>query len=49
MMVTDEEYQKNSVFADLERYSAFYESLAHSVFGFVSEEMGSKKWGQVRS
>ncbi len=36
MMVADEEYQKHSVFADLERYSAFYESLAHSVFGFVS-------------
>jgi hypothetical protein len=36
MMVTDEEYQQHSVFADLERYIAFYESLAHLVFGFVS-------------
>ena len=36
MMVSDEEYQKHTVFADLERYAAFYESLAHSVFGFVS-------------
>lgn len=35
-MVSDEEYQKHTVFADLERYVAFYESLAHSVFGFVS-------------
>ncbi len=36
MMVSDEEYQKHTVFADLERYVAFYESLARSVFGFVS-------------
>jgi hypothetical protein len=36
MMVSDEEYQKHTVFADLERYAAFYESLAYSVFGFVS-------------
>lgn len=36
MMVSDQEYQKHPVFADLERYAAFYESLAHSVFGFVS-------------
>jgi hypothetical protein len=36
MMVTDEEYQKHTVFSDLERYSAFYQSLGHSVFGFVS-------------
>lgn len=36
MMVSDEEYQKHKVFADLERYAAFYESLALSVFGFVS-------------
>ncbi|MEW6520652.1 MAG: hypothetical protein AB1461_14700 [Thermodesulfobacteriota bacterium] len=35
-MVSDEEYQKHTVFADLELYAAFYESLAHSVFGFVS-------------
>ncbi|RPI79678.1 MAG: hypothetical protein EHM45_01990 [Desulfobacteraceae bacterium] len=36
MMVSDEEFQKHAVFADLERYGAFYESLAHSVFPFVS-------------
>ena len=36
MIVTDEEYQKHSVFVDLERYSAFYKRLAHSVFGFIS-------------
>lgn len=36
MMVTDEEYQKHAVFADLEQYIAFYEDLAQSVFGFVS-------------
>jgi hypothetical protein len=36
MMVSDEEYQKHAVFADLERYAAFYKSLAHLVFGFVS-------------
>ncbi len=36
MIVSDEEYQKHSVFADLERYAAFYESLARSVFSFVS-------------
>jgi len=36
MMVSDEEYQKHTVFADLEQYAAFYEHLAMSVFGFVS-------------
>ncbi len=36
MMVSDEEYQNHTVFGDLERYVAFYESLAHSVLGFVS-------------
>ena len=36
MMVSDEKYQKHGVFEALERYAAFYESLAHSVFGFVS-------------
>ncbi len=36
MMVNDEEYQKHTVFDDLERYAAFYGSLAHSVFGFIS-------------
>jgi hypothetical protein len=36
MMVSDEDYQKHTVFADLERYIAFYGSLAHSVFGFIS-------------
>jgi hypothetical protein len=36
MMVSDEEFQKHTVFADLERYGAFYESLARSVFPFVS-------------
>lgn len=36
MKVSDEEYQKHAVFTDLERCIAFYASLAHSVFGFVS-------------
>jgi hypothetical protein len=36
MMVSDKEYQNHEVFADLERYTAFYESLAHSVFGFAT-------------
>ena len=36
MMVSDEEYQKHTVFGELERYAAFYESLAHSVFGFAT-------------
>ncbi|HEY5892270.1 MAG TPA: hypothetical protein VIT91_03470 [Chthoniobacterales bacterium] len=36
MIVTDEEYQRHIVFADLERYIALYESLALSVFKFVS-------------
>lgn len=36
MMVNDEEYQKHPVFADLERYAAFYESLAHSVFQWAT-------------
>ena len=35
MMVSDEEYQKHTVFADLEQYAAFYKHLAMSVFGFV--------------
>ncbi len=35
MMVSDEEYQKHDVFADLERYASFYENLGHAVFGFV--------------
>ena len=34
MMVSDEEYQKHTVFADLKRYAGFYESLADSVFCF---------------
>lgn len=36
MPLNDEEFQKHAVFADLERYAAFYESLAFCVFGFVS-------------
>jgi hypothetical protein len=36
MMCSDEEYQNQTVFADLERYAAFYESLARSVFPFAS-------------
>jgi hypothetical protein len=36
MMVSDEEYQNHRVFAELERYAAFYESLSHSVFQFLS-------------
>lgn len=36
MMVSDEEYQKHAVFAELEQYATFYESLARSTFGFVS-------------
>ena len=35
-MVTDEKYQKHSVFADLERYIAFYKHLSLSVFQFIS-------------
>lgn len=34
-MVSDEQYQKHRVFADLERFSAFYKSLSVSVFPFV--------------
>ena len=40
MKVTDEAYQNHAVFVDLERYGSFYESLATSVFGFVS--LGTK-------
>jgi hypothetical protein len=36
MMCLDEEYQNHTVFADLERYAAFYESLARSAFPFAS-------------
>jgi hypothetical protein len=36
MRVSDEEYQKHTVFTDLERFIAFYEDLALSVFGFFS-------------
>jgi len=36
MMVNEEAFQKHTVFAELERYRGFYESLAHSVFPFVS-------------
>jgi len=40
MMPTDKEYQSHPVFTDLDRYVAFYESLAHSVFQFTT--MGTK-------
>jgi hypothetical protein len=40
MMPTDQEYQSYPVFSELDRYIAFYELLAHSVFQFVS--MGTK-------
>jgi len=40
MMPTDQEYQSHAVFAEIDRYIAFYESLAHSVFQFVS--MGTR-------
>jgi len=36
MMVSDIEYQKHAVFTDLDRDIAFYNSLADSIFGFVS-------------
>jgi len=36
MMVEDKDYQTHPVFSELEHYGSFYESLAHSVFGFVS-------------
>jgi hypothetical protein len=36
MMVSDKEYQNHTVFEDLQRYIAFYDSLAHSTFPFVS-------------
>ena len=39
-MPTDKEYQSHPVFSDLDRYVVFYESLAHSVFPFVT--MGIK-------
>ena len=40
MMPTDQGYQNHSVFGEIDRYIAFYESLAHSVFQYVS--MGTK-------
>ncbi len=39
-MPNDQEYQNHAVFGEIDRYIAFYESLAHSVFQFVS--MGTK-------
>lgn len=36
MMPTDQEHQTHHVFSELGRYVAFYESLAHSVFQFVT-------------
>jgi hypothetical protein len=47
MMVSDEAFQKHIVFAELERYRAFYESLAHSVFPFVS--VGTRAIGNIDS
>jgi hypothetical protein len=40
MMPTDQEYRRHPVFGELDRYISFYESLAHSVFHFVT--MGTK-------
>jgi hypothetical protein len=40
MMPTDQEYQTHPVFSELDHYVAFYESLAHSVFQFVT--LGTK-------
>jgi hypothetical protein len=36
MMVTGRDFQNHGVFTELERYIAFYKSLAESVFSFVS-------------
>jgi hypothetical protein len=36
MMVSDEEFQNQIVFAELQRYGAFYESLSRSVLSFAS-------------
>ena len=36
MMVSDQDYQEHAVFDELERYIAFYEHLAQSVFSLVS-------------
>jgi len=47
MMVSDDEYQKHTVFADLERYGAFYKSLSDSVFTFVS--VGTRAIGNIDS
>lgn len=40
MMPTDQDYQNHPVFAEMDQYITFYESLAHSVFQFVT--MGTK-------
>src|SRR5258705_13608815 len=47
LMVSDEEYQKHAVFADLERFSAFYKNLSVSVFPFVS--VGTRAIGNIDS
>lgn len=47
MNVGDEAFQKHAVFADLDRYCAFYDSLAHSVFPFVS--IGTRAIGNIDS
>jgi hypothetical protein len=36
MVPTDQQYQSHAVFSEMDRYIAFYQSLAHSVFQFVS-------------
>jgi hypothetical protein len=36
MLPTDQEYQGHSVFGELDRYIAFYDSLADSIFQFVA-------------
>ncbi|HUG70311.1 MAG TPA: hypothetical protein VMM76_21350 [Pirellulaceae bacterium] len=41
MMVSDQEYQEHEVFSELDRYIAFYERLAHSVFLWVSQGTGA--------
>lgn len=47
MMVDDTEYQSHPVFSDLDRYAAFYERLADSVFSWVPS--GTRAIGNIDS
>jgi hypothetical protein len=47
MMVGDREYQNHAVFTDLIQYRAFYESLAYTIFGFISR--GTRAIGNIDS